>query len=126
MIDITSRMPDCKIRAYDTGEIDISAELARRMNLQNGDRVQIFMCRNNGYDELYITKSYEESGVVACGSSDRGRALRIYSKKASKIMLKGNRKGIFRVGEVINKDGRELHTIIYRKNYAERKEVHKV
>jgi len=126
MIDITSRTPDCKIRAYDTGEIHISASLARRMKLCDGDRVQILMHRNNGYDELYIAKGDGASGIIARGNSRRGSSLRIYSKKASSVLLRGHGKGIFRIGESIQKDDKELHTIIYCKNYAERKEIHTI
>ena len=56
MIEITSRAPDCKIRAYDTGEIVLSAPLTRRMRLKDGDHVQIFMCRSNGFEEMFIAK----------------------------------------------------------------------
>ncbi len=126
MIEITSRAPDCKIRAYDTGEIVLSAPLARRMRLKDGDHVQIFMCRSNGFDEMFISKCDESSGLEARSKTKRGRSLRIFSKRATSILLKDEPKGIFRIGETIEKEGKELHTIIYLKNYAERKEVHTV
>ncbi len=127
MIDITSRTPDCKIRAYDTGEIVISASLAKRMNIVEGDRIQILMQRCSGFPELFISKTNDNSAGLETKCRSKGdRSLRIFSKKAAEIILKGKKKGLFRVGEIIQKDGVELHTIIYNKNYADRKEIHTV
>lgn len=126
MIEITSRAPDCKIRAYDTGEIVLSAPLTRRMRLKDGDHVQIFMCRSNGFDEMFISKCDESSGLEARRRTKRDRSLRIFSKRAASIMLNDKSKGIFKMGETVKKGDKELHTILYFKNYAERKEVHTV
>ena len=127
MIDITSRTPDCKIRAYDTGEIVISASLAKRMDITEGDRVQILMQDSDGFPELFISKTNDKfSGLETKCRSKGDRSLRIFSKRAAEIILKGKRKGLFRVGEMIQKDGIELHTIIYCRNYAERKEVYTI
>lgn len=126
MIEITSRAPDCKIRAYDTGEIVLSAPLTRRMRLKDGDHVQIFMCRSNGFDEMFIAKCDESLGLEARRRMKRDRSLRIFSKRAASIMLNDRSKGIFKMGETIKKGDKELHTILYFKNYAERKEVHTV
>lgn len=126
MIEITSRAPDCKIRAYDTGEIVLSAPLTRRMRLKDGDRVQIFMCRSNGFEEMFIAKCDNPSGVPVKRRTKRDRSLRIFSKRATSILLKDEPKGIFRIGETIEKEGKELHTILFLKNYAERKEIHTV
>lgn len=126
MIDITSRIPDCKIRAYSTGEIVISAPLARKMDVSDGDHVQIFMSRSMGFMELYISKCHGACGLKTKRRMKRDHSLRVFSKKAAGIMLNGQQKGIFRIGEVVQKEGRELFTIIYCKNYAERKEVHTI
>ena len=126
MIDITSRSPDCKIRAYDTGEIVISASLAKRMDITEGDRVQILMQDSGGFPELFISKTSNSfSGLETKCRSKGDRSLRIFSKRAAEIILKGKKKGLFRIGEMIQKDGVELHTIIHCKNY-ERKEVYTI
>jgi len=127
MIDITSRIPECKIRAYDTGEIVISSHLARKMDLREGDNVQIFMCRSDGYPELFIAKCGGEAGLMVKRIRKEDRTLRIHSKRAAKLMLGQDKKGLFRIGEVIHREGKELHTIIYRCNYnGKRKEVYPI
>lgn len=126
MIDITSRTPHCKIRAYSTGEIVISAPLASIMDLSDGDHVQIFMCRSMGFMELFISKNHDACGLKAKRKKKGDRSLRVFSKKAAGIMLNNQQKGIFKIGEVIQKEGRELFTIIYCRNYAERKEIHTI
>ena len=84
------------------------------------------MCRSNGFDEMFISKCDESSGLEARRRMKRDRSLRIFSKRAASIMLNDKPKGIFKMGETVKKEGKELHTILYFKNYAERKEVHTV
>ncbi len=117
MIEITSTLPEFKIRAYTTGEIVISAPLARIMDIDDGDCVKIFMCDGGRHNtsEMYIAK--DKNGLRA-KRRKKDRSLRIYSKQATDLLLNGCEKGVFRIGESVTIEGKELHTIIYKRNYA--------
>lgn len=123
MIELTAKTLVRSIRVYRRGVIVISAQLSRDMGIQNGDRVQIFMSRDGGYPELYIAKG--DTGVIA-KKRKNDSSMRIFSRQVADELLKGSEKGIYRVGDMVVKDGRELYSIIYMRNYAEREEIHQV
>lgn len=122
MIELTSNEMAKAIRVQIDGRINISAALSREMGLSEGDRIQIYMARDiTGYNEMYITKG--EEGVVI---SQKKSTVTLNCKRVSDKLLQGASKGLFRVGEKVRKDDRDYYPIIYRKNYAERQEVHSI
>jgi hypothetical protein len=110
MIDIQIKTRMAAIRAYGTGEITLSAQLARRMKLKEGDGIKLSW-GNSTFRELYISKNAD--GVVLRKKGNT-RALRCYSVEYADVLLQGRDKGTFRVGEAVG----EYHTIIYKKNYG--------
>lgn len=109
------------IRVYESGEIVITAMLAKSMNLHPGDRVAIFKEKNpSSCEELYLAKS--ETGIEVRQRRNRGnqRTCCIYSKQYAGTILKGDKKGIYRIGEKVNKNGVDYFTIIYKRNYGDK------
>lgn len=123
MIELTTRELTRAIRVYRRGDIIISAKLSQDMGLEDGDHIQIFMQREQGFPEMFIAKG-ETGTIVKKRKNDR--SMRLFCKRVTDKLLQGEEKGVFRIGEKIEKEGIELHSIIYKRNYAGRKEVHQV
>lgn len=108
------------IRVYENGEIVFSSALVKLMDIKCGDSILMFSEFENGFKEIYIAKS--DNGALVYKSNRNGyktiNPLRIYSSEYSKILLGKNKKGIFRIGEKINKEGIDYFNVIYVKNYA--------
>ena len=112
IIDIPVKRKVATIRVYDTGEITLSSRLVKRMKLKEGDHIKLSW-GDTQYKELYLSKC--DSGVEL-RKKDSSCLLRCYSIDYANILLLGKRKGIFRIGEIIED---KYFTIIYKKNYAE-------
>lgn len=108
------------VRVYNSGEIIITAQLAKDMNVRPGDKVALFAEQPKGScPEIFLAKT--ETGIEVRhrrGGRKNQRTCCIYSKEYAGKLLRGSKKGIFRIGEIITKDGVNFFTIIYLKNYA--------
>lgn len=104
------------IRVYARGDIILTAPLVRFMGIQEGDFVKFV--EREGTKELYIKKA--DVGIPVYKKNKKGDAcsLTAYSKDYCRLLLKGDEKGIFRIGEKITENGVDYFTIIYKKNYA--------
>jgi hypothetical protein len=106
------------LRAYDSGEIVITARLAKTMELQEGQGVKMVYSDNPTSRELYLTKCHTGIETRRRRADYNSSALRAYSTIYTKMLLKGAKRGIFRIGETIQCEGKDYFTIIYKKNYA--------
>lgn len=104
------------IRVYKNGEVILTAPLVRYMKLQPGDRLKIFFCEKS--HELYLTKNEKGIRLRKKNRSGQATSLRTFSKGYSDYLLKGEQKGLFRVGEVVENEEQLYYPIIYKKNYA--------
>ena len=103
------------IRAYSKGEIVVTAPLARHMRLSNGDRIKL-VYDNNG--KLYLTKCDKGIPVRKKVKNNEVGSYRAYSISYSDILLKGQSKGLFTIGEIKEVEGKKYYTIIQKNNYA--------
>ncbi len=104
------------LRMYQSGMFVITAGLARKMGVSEGSHVKMFMC--NKSREYYLTKA--DSGVELKRKNRTGQSYTLvgYAKAYTDELLKGDTKGIFRIGEKVRKEDIDYFTIIYKKNYA--------
>ncbi len=119
-VQLKSRAPILSMRVYSSGEIVFNAELSRRMQLKEGDRVSLFKDDTSSWPEIYIAKI--ECGDCVATKMNACNAFRIYSKEYAEMLLNGIDKGMYRIGSSIFKDEAELFCVIYKKNYHDKRD----
>lgn len=107
------------LRVYESGEIVITAPLARKMKITEGEGVKLLFCDVSKSRELFLTKSDRGVKTKLRRKGTNTVSLRLYSKEYANALLNGAKKGIFRIGETVSHEGQNYFTVIYKKNYAE-------
>lgn len=117
-VQLKSRAPILSMRVYSSGEIVLNAELSKRMQLKEGDKVSLFK-DDSTWPEIYIAKI--ENGDCVATKMNACNAFRIYSKEYAQMLLNEKDKGMFRIGSSVIEDDTELFCVIYKKNYHDKK-----